>query len=55
MDKKHREYCIKLGNPYYINEEKTTYKEPTYSWEEVETEENGATDNWLKNSKKFTN
>lgn len=59
MDEKHREYCIKLGNPYYIGKEnKPQYEEFTNSsWDNfaMNAEESDTGDNWLKNSKKFTN
>ena len=55
MDKKHREYCIKLGNPYYTvkNEEanETNLSQDNF---EIDVEDNNS-DNWLKNTKKFTN
>ena len=54
MDQKHREYCIRLGNPYmreerYENQER---EEMDSSWI-AETQMKN--DNWIKNSKKFTN
>ena len=54
MDQKHRDYCIKLGNPF-MKEEK--YNEPfpeetSNDW--VENANNG-NDNWQNNTKKFTN
>ncbi len=57
MDEKHRQYCIKLGNPY-MKEER--YQEQlkanatdTSSW--IPEESVNEMGNWLKNSKKFTN
>lgn len=55
MDKKHIEYCIKLGNPYMKEEnyqEQLKTEEIDFSWipkTEMQNEE------WTKNSKKFTN
>ena len=34
MDKKHIEYCIRLGNPYYTSQEKTTQIQND-SWESI--------------------
>lgn len=56
MDQKHREYCIRLGNPYMREEryqEQFKEAEPLdSSWiPETKLEQN----NWLKNNKKFTN
>lgn len=55
MDEKHRQYCIRLGNPYMREEQ---YKQQfnvssdDSSWiPESEMKD----DNWMKNSKKFTN
>ena len=56
MDQKHRDYCIKLGNTY-MNEENNKVETETSSWNnsfEIPVEDNNE-DNWLKNSKKFTN
>ena len=51
MDAKHREYCIRLGNPYFIKEE-TKYEElQTMQWDMTEKDE----EYMLKNSNKFTN
>lgn len=55
MDEKHRQYCIKLGNPY-MREER--YKEQ-FKFNETDSsliqETNLQNDNWIKDSKKFTN
>ena len=55
MDQKHREYCIRLGNPFMKDD---NYKEPfqqqlSNNWID-ETNMNTEDDNWLNNSKKFT-
>lgn len=52
MDEKHRQYCIKLGNPY-MNDERyqKQYNEET-PWEQTFKMQD---DYWMKNSKKFTN
>ena len=60
MDKKHREYCIKLGNPFMMEEDHYQNKEErkVSSWEgfEIDLEDNSSDDqNWLKNTQKFTN
>ena len=54
MDEKHRQYCIKLGNPYmeldkYNKVELEQVNEP---WIPLE---NNDSQDWQKNSKKFTN
>ena len=55
MDEKHRDYCIRLGNPYYIKESQTQYEEfDNSSWDNFAKNEN-ADNNLLNNSKKFTN
>lgn len=54
MDEKHRQYCIKLGNPYMESEK---YQKP-YQYDEAENFwEQPANNNldWRKNNKKFTN
>lgn len=56
MDQKHREYCIRLGNPY-MKEEKV---EPKIEFSNGLNNFENSVDNlnnsdWLKNSKKFTN
>lgn len=55
MDQKHREYCIRLGNPYMREEkyEKQFRGEVADSSWMPETEIKD--DNWIKSSKKFTN
>ena len=56
MDQKHREYCIKLGNPYMKKEVQNIKQEASSSWNNYEIPvENNDGDDWLKNSKKFTN
>ena len=55
MDEKHRNYCIRLGNPYYINESQTQYEELDISLWDNDDINNIANDNLLNNSKKFTN
>lgn len=53
MDKNHIEYCRKLGNPYMKKkayEETAKIEEIDFSWM-PETEQ----EDWLKNTKKFTN
>ena len=55
MDQKHRDYCIRLGNPYYIEESQTQYEElDDSSWDNFAIN-NDSNDNLLNNSKKFTN
>lgn len=55
MDKNHIEYCMKLGNPYMKKEpygETAKIEEIDFSWiPETEIEQ----EDWLKNTKKFTN
>lgn len=55
MDEKHRQYCIKLGNPY-MNDERYQkqygYNEEEIFWEQKPKMQD---DNWIKSSKKFTN
>lgn len=57
MDQKHREYCIKLGNPYMMNEndnyQRNERRKNSFEGFEIEVEDND--ENWLKNTKKFTN
>lgn len=55
MDEKHRQYCIRLGNPYMQEE---SFKEQVqaqgsnvYSIQE----NNMKPDDWIKNNKRFTN
>ena len=54
MDEKHRQYCIKLGNPYMREEryeEQFKTAEDNSSW----IPENRLQDeNYIKNNKKFT-
>ena len=55
MDKKQREYCIKLGNPYM--KEDIEPKQEANSWNnnfEIPVEDDEE-NNWLKNTKNFTN
>ena len=55
MDEKHRQYCIKLGNPYMNDEryqKQYEYNQVDTFWRETPTMKN---DNWIKNNKKFTN
>lgn len=55
MDQKHREYCIRLGNPYMMEErykEQFNVDEDDSSWI---PENKFQDDNWLKSGKKFTN
>lgn len=56
MDQKHREYCIRLGNPF-MREER--YENQFKEAEEVDSswvpETQIKEENWIKNSKKFTN
>lgn len=50
MDAKHREYCIRLGNPYF--KEETKYEEiQNLQWDMKEKNDKYM----LKNSNKFTN
>ena len=55
MDEKHRQYCIRLGNPY-MREER--YQEQ-FKVEQADSscipENKVQDDNWIKSSKKFTN
>ena len=60
MDEKHRQYCIRLGNPYMMKDE--PYNKPINQEERLDNNWNDEVisneiqdDNWLKNSKKFTN
>lgn len=56
MDQKHRDYCIRLGNPYYIKESQRQYEElANSSWDNFIINDNNTNDNLLNNSKKFTN
>ena len=55
MDEKHRQYCIKLGNPYMNDEryqKQYEYDNAEPFWQEQSTKQDN---NWIKNSKKFTN
>lgn len=55
MDEKHRQYCIKLGNPYMREEQYNNQfrvEQADSSWMPESTIKD---DNWLKSSKKFTN
>ena len=55
MDEKHRQYCIKLGNPYMNDaryQKQYEYDEEEAFWEQTPRMQD---DNWMKNSKKFTN
>jgi hypothetical protein len=54
MDEKHRQYCIRLGNPYM--------EQNKYNKVELEPNEepwipvmNNDEEDWQKNSRKFTN
>ena len=56
MDQKHKDYCISLGNPYYIKESLSQYEELDNSlWDNFAINDNNENDNSLNNSKKFTN
>lgn len=59
MDQKHRDYCIRLGNPYYIKEEaKPQYEEineDSFDNFQIKVENNTTGEDWLKNNNKFTN
>ena len=59
MDQKHRDYCIRLGNPYYIKESQKQYEEiDNSSWDNFAINDDSVkTDDKLgkKNIKKFTN
>ena len=54
MDEKHRQYCIRLGNPYMQDDKynKVNLDKINEPWIPVE---NNNVDNWTNNSKKFTN
>ena len=53
MDEKHRQYCIRLGNPYMEEKYNKVNLEPTEEpW--IPVVDNNV-DDWQKNSKKFTN
>lgn len=55
MDERHRQYCIRLGNPYMMEEryqEQFKTVEESSSWIPEEKLQNN---NWIKSSKKFTN
>ena len=54
MDEKHRQYCIKLGNPYMGQEKynKINMEQVNEPWIPVE---NNIPEEWLKNNKKYTN
>ena len=56
MDQKHREYCIKLGNPYYTQTDKQCKEMDSFTWnKDTANQANNYSENWAKNSKKFTN
>lgn len=52
MDQKHREYCIRLGNPYMkeerFNQQFRTVEDVNSSWI-PETELKNQNEDWLKN------
>ena len=51
MDEKHRQYCIKLGNPYMNGEryqKPYNYDQGENFWEQTPKMQN---DNWMKNKK----
>lgn len=55
MDEKHRQYCIKLGNPYMMEER---YEQQFQTAENVSSwipEEKFEVNSLGKNNKKFTN
>lgn len=56
MDEKHRQYCIRLGNPYmkqeFFNEQFRGTEQADSSWIPETQMQNK---DWIKNSKKFTN
>ena len=56
MDQKHREYCIRLGNPYMKEEKVEPKVEFKNEWNNFENpvDDSNNTD-WLKNNKNFTN
>lgn len=55
MDEKHRQYCIKLGNPY-MNDDRYQqsygYNKSETFWDKTPKVEN---DSWMKSNRKFTN
>ena len=52
MDEKHRQYCIKLGNPYMDRPKYNKFiEEASEPWIPVMNNEQ---DNYIKNNKKFT-
>ena len=56
MDQKHIDYCIRLGNPYYIEKNQMQYNElENSSWDNFSKNENNVKFNLPNNSKKFTN
>ena len=54
MDEKHRQYCIRLGNPYMQDDKynKVNLDQVNEPWIPVV---NNEPEDWQKNSKKFTN
>lgn len=54
MDEKHRQYCIKLGNPYMQDDRynKVNLDQVNEPWIPVV---DNTPEDWQKNSKKFTN
>ena len=54
MDEKHRQYCIRLGNPY-MREERYQEQFKTVNESSSWIPENKIQDNNLINNKKFTN
>lgn len=55
MDEKHRQYCIKLGNPYMQDDRyrnNNIYNQTDNFWDNNPDNQNK---NWLKSSNKFTN
>ncbi len=58
MDREHREYCIKLGNPYYKSEESKDEDMENNLWGDPNINKYNSNNNdnfWLNNNKKFTN
>ena len=55
MDQKHRDYCIRLGNPYYTNEKEQQYDFAEPSIEDFFGNEDNDNFNLQNSSKKFTN
>lgn len=55
MDEKHRQYCIQLGNPFMGEnnyKKQNQYNRVDNMWNEDYRMQD---DNWLKNTKKYTN